>query len=226
MLPAIHALLAAAAEQGGMPARGAYLDLATPDLTTVAIELGALGHRAAVVTPLLFTEAFHARVDVPDAVGEARAASGLELVVTDILGTGPDVQVVLEAGMVAAGVAEEDAVLLLGVGSSDEAANAAVADLAERLGRDRPGKVLAAFATRSPRPVEVLDRLRPPVAVVPLFLSPGLLLDPVAALAAERGLTMLPPLGTLAAPLLVQRHADAVRRLRAGDADGVVGGLR
>ena len=206
----VDAVMAAAGALGRMPTRGAYLDLAEPDLTAVATELAALGHTRAVVTPLLFTEAFHARVDVPAAVRAASDASGMELVVTDILGTGTDVQAVVLAGMDRAGIADATSVLLLAVGSSSEAANAAVVELARRLGRERAGTVAAAFATRSPRPVEVLDRLRPPAAVVPLFLSPGLLLDPVQALAAERGLTMAPPLGTLAAPVLVQRYVSAV----------------
>lgn len=197
-----------------MPAVGAYLDLAQPDLTAVATGLAQEGHRRAVVTPLLFTEAFHATVDVPEAVREAAVVSGIELVASDILGTAADMQQVLEESMCQAGIGDVESVLLLAVGSSSTAANDAVQDLAHRLAEGRSGPVTAAFGTRSPRPLEVLAELAPPVAIVPLFLSPGLLLDPVAAMAAERGMVMAPPLGTLAAPVLLARYRDALAPTR------------
>ena len=81
--------------------------------------------------------------------------------------------------------------------------------LAARLDRRRPGTVRAAFGTTAPKPAAVLAGLAEPVAVVPLFLSPGLLLDPVVRLAAERGWTVAPPLGDLAAPLVLRRYARA-----------------
>jgi sirohydrochlorin ferrochelatase len=204
--------MAAASQLGAMPAAGAYLDLAEPDLSTVAVGLAAAGHQRAVVTPLLFTEAFHASVDVPDAVRDASTAAGMELVVTDILGTGDDMLVVVEVSMRLAGVTGHQPVVLVSVGSSSPAANDAVADLAARLASRRTAPVLPAFGTRSPRVVEVLPQLGDHAAIVPLFLSPGLLLDPLARLAAERGLTMAAPLGTLAAPLLVERYHRALVR--------------
>lgn len=204
----------AASAGGGMPAVGAYLDLVEPDLTAVARRLAADGHRRAVVTPLLFTEAFHATVDVPQAVAEASAASGVDLLVSDILGTGDDVLQVVQQSMHQAGIGPEHSVLLISVGSSTAAANDAVYAFAERLGRGRSGQVAAAFGTRSPRVADVAPRLAEPVAIVPLFLSPGLLLDPLVALAAERGMTMAAPLGTLAAPVVVDRYRQALQARR------------
>jgi sirohydrochlorin ferrochelatase len=194
---------------GDVDARPAFLDLADPDLLTVAGRLAEAGHRRAVIVPLLFTVAFHATVDVPEAVREAADRTGLELVVSDILGTGSDVQDLVAASMAAAGVPEDRDVLLYAVGSSNVAANDAVHDLAARLDRHRAGTVRAAFGTTDPRPAAVLGKLGEPVAVVPLFLSPGLLLDPVAAIARERGWTLVPPLGDLAAPLVLRRYASA-----------------
>lgn len=210
----IDALMAAASAEGGTTTRSAYLDLVEPDLTAVATELAALGHRRAVVAPLLFTEAFHANVDVPEAVREASEVSGMELVVSDILGTGEDMQAILAESMQLAGITDQHSVLLLSVGSSSGPANDAVLELADRLSRTRTGSVQAAFGTRRPRAAEVLDGLPAPVAIVPLFLSPGLLLDPLAELAAERGVLMAPPLGTLVTPLVVQRYFSAVGALR------------
>jgi hypothetical protein len=69
--------------------------------------------------------------------------------------------------------------------------------------------VRAAFGTTDPRAAAVLPELAEPVAVVPLFLSPGLLLNPMTELTAERGWTMAPPLGDLAAPLVLRRYERA-----------------
>lgn len=205
----IEQLMTAVQRTGGVPAEPAFLDLAEPDLTAVVRRLGAAGHRRAVVVPLLFTSAFHATVDVPEAVQEAAAEVGLELVVTDILGTGPEVEEIVGASMAAAGVAPETSVLLFAVGSSQPAANDAVHDLAARLDAGRPGRVRAAFGTADPRPAAVLPELGDDVAVVPLFLAPGLLLRAVTETAAARGWTVAPPLGDLAAPLVLRRWAAA-----------------
>ena len=61
-----------------------------PDLNAAAYQLADAGHETAVVVPLLFTEAYHATVDVPETVGDVAKSLPLELVVADILGTGDD----------------------------------------------------------------------------------------------------------------------------------------
>ena len=205
----IEQLVAAVARTGPVDAVPAFLDLAEPDLLTTAQRLVAAGHRRAVVVPLLFTVAFHATVDVPEAVQQAVEETGLELLVSDILGTGPEVADLVRASMARAEIPDAHAVLLYAVGSSNAAANDAVHDLAARLDRHRTGTVRAAFGTTEPKPAAVLPGLEEPVAVVPLFLSPGLLLDPVIRLGAERGWTVAPPLGELAAPLVLRRYERA-----------------
>jgi sirohydrochlorin cobaltochelatase len=208
--------MAAVAELGRIPAGWAYLDLAEPDLNAAAATLADAGHRRAVVVPLLFTVAFHATIDVPQAVQAAAGASGIELTVADILGTGSDIAALLTASLADAGVPPEASVLLYAVGSSNTAANAAVVDLAARLEAARwqvaayEAPVRAAFATCSPRPAEVVDQLRDPVAVLPLFLADGLLLDPARALTAERGWTMVEPLGERAAGIVLDRYRAAL----------------
>ena len=72
------------------------------------------------------------------------------------------------------------------------------------------GPVRAAFATCAPRPAEMIDQLSEPVAVLPLFLSDGLLLDPARAVAAEHGWTMVEPLGERAAGVVLDRYLSAV----------------
>ena len=74
----------------------AFLDHAEPDLVQVSARLAELGYDRAVVVPLLFTDAFHSRVDVPAQVKEAQDASGLTMSIARGLGTGDDLAAVLE----------------------------------------------------------------------------------------------------------------------------------
>jgi sirohydrochlorin cobaltochelatase len=201
--------MAAVAEQAKITAMPAYLDLAEPDLSAAALQLAHAGHKTAVVVPLLFTEAFHATVDVPETVRDVVQALPLELVVAEILGTGDDVADVLHQGLDEAGIGNDSSVLLFGVGSSRPAANVAVVDLAARLAQGRRNPVRACFGTCPPRVSDALQGLPEPIAILPLFLAEGLLLSPVRALAAERGWRIAEPLGERAAGLVRQRYDSA-----------------
>ncbi len=206
----IDALMAAVGEREGIDSRSAYLDLIEPDLTSVAADLAAAGHRSAVVVPLLFTAAFHATVDVPQALEAAGSSSGLRLIQTDILGTGADVEALLRDSL--HDVEPDRAVVVVAVGSSDPAANEAVLDLANRLGRGRSGPVRVGFGTTEPRIKTVLAEVgstRPDGGVLlPLFLAPGLLLDPVVAAAAEQGWSVVAPIAERAASIVARRYQD------------------
>lgn len=85
-------------ESTGLPAFAAFLDFHPAALTTVAHRVVAAGYTEAVVVPLLFTQAFHARFDVPAAIAEAvesidaTSSAGLTLHLTDGLGTGADME--------------------------------------------------------------------------------------------------------------------------------------
>ncbi|MCZ9289923.1 sirohydrochlorin chelatase [Corynebacterium evansiae] len=85
-------------ESTGLPAFAAFLDFHPATLTTVAHRVVAAGYSEAVVVPLLFTQAFHARFDVPAAIAEAvesidaTSSAGLTLHLTDGLGTGADME--------------------------------------------------------------------------------------------------------------------------------------
>lgn len=206
---AIESLMAEVSRQGGMPAYAAFLDLSEPHLTAVARSVAAAGHRAAVVVPLLFTQAFHATIDVPEAVQEAAAATGLSLRVSEVLGTGEDIEEVLLAAMADAGVGPGVASLLYAVGSSRRTANEAVAHLAQRIGARQGAPAAAAFGTCEPRLTAVLSGLGEPVAMVPLFLAEGLLLKPLRSVAQARGWPMVEPLGERAAAVVLHRYASA-----------------
>ena len=218
---AIEALLAAVGAHGGVPARAAYLDFAEPDLTTVCASLSAAGHRAAVVVPLLFTEAFHASVDVPEALAAATAATGLTLQLAGILGTGDDVAQVVLGALADAGADVSGTVLLVAVGSSRPEANAAVDDLGRRLAAARDGDVVVGFCTGEPQAAHRLDADPAPSVVCPLFLADGRLLDPLRRQASRRGLAFVEPLGDRAAPLVLARYEAVRAAFTAGAGDSL-----
>jgi len=201
--------MAAVAEQAEIAAVPAYLDLAQPDLNAAAHQLADAGHATAVVVPLLFTEAYHATIDVPETVRNVAESLPLALVVADILGTGEDVAQLLRQSLDEAGIDDHSSVLLFAVGSSQPQANQAVFDLADRLADGRHGRVRACFGTCPPGVTDVLDGLAEPVAVLPLFLAEGLLLSPVRALASQHGWRMAAPLGERAAGLVRQRYMSS-----------------
>ena len=208
--PAVDELMSAVGDRCGAPARAAFLDLSEPDLETVAATLAADGYQRAVVVPLLFTAAFHATIDVPQTVRAAADVSGVDLIVADIIGTGDDVVQLLQTSAADSHIPSDASLLLFAVGSSRDAANAAVHDLAARLGSVRSAPVLAAFGTSEPRPEAVIDQLPEPRAIVPLFLSPGLLLDPLFDMAAERKVPMADPIGDRAAAVIADRYTRAL----------------
>src|SRR6478609_9801036 len=76
----------------GLVAAPAFLDLSEPDLTAAVTKIQQdLPITEAIVLPLLFTEAFHARLDAPTAVREAEEATAVSLRLGGILGMGEDV---------------------------------------------------------------------------------------------------------------------------------------
>ena len=65
----------------------AFLDLARPTFDKVVDRLVKAGYDEIVVVPLLLVEAFHAKVDVPEAIAAATSRHpGLKIRATDVLG--------------------------------------------------------------------------------------------------------------------------------------------
>lgn len=210
---AIEDLTAAAGALLGVPARAAYLELAEPDLPTAAREAPR-----AVVVPLLFTRAHHARHDVPAAARAARE-SGASLAMAEPLGLGPDMEEAL-ARVVASDADPGAHLVLYAVGSSRPGANAEVAALCARVARRAGRGHSVVFATGKGRGVGVagLDeaaRRHRRLHLVPLFVAPGLLLeralDALPQIAARRGAVVgaSAPLGARLAPLVAGRYLAA-----------------
>ena len=186
--------LMAALDAPDRPARHAFLDLAEPDLNAVVGGQAAAGHRRIVVVPLLFTVAFHATIDVPQAVVRAAAEhAGVELEVADILepvttwppcswpprptpGWRRGFGAALRRGLFQLGRQRRGRRAGCPAGTALDLSRGFQGVVPLR--GPRSGSVRAAFATCAPRPAEVLDQLGEPVAILPLFLADGLLLDP------------------------------------------------
>lgn len=186
------ALTAAAGELLGTPARAAFLDFDEDTLEKTCAELVAAGTGHATVVPLLFTDAFHHRHDVPAAVAEAEKSTGIKLSVAPNLGTGDDIAELLRQ----ATPPNAPRLVLYSVGSSAPEANAAVADLAERVGATSvlatgggPEKVIAGG----------------PAHVLALTVSSGLLLDALATATKGQSITVGEPLGEALAPIVAER---------------------
>lgn len=226
--PHVEALTRAAGSLAGVPAMAAHLEFNEPTLEAATQELAQRGVRDAVVVPLLFTEGYHQRVDVPAAIVSASASSGLVLRRARGLGTGEDMAQLL-AAQVPAG---SDKVVVYSVGSSDEQANDAVANLARRVGELTGCDAEVAYATRDARDArdahardahasrsENWNREAGRIAsgshsevVVPLFVSPGLLLDRLASHSDNpsnpQHRKVLPPLGESLADIVSRRFQE------------------
>ena len=200
--------------------RLAWLDLDEPSLDTVCAELAAAGETQALAVPLLFTDAFHSRVDVPEQV-RLCDRHGVDITVAEGLGLGDGtkravVKRIIEAAENASFSWPVDA-LVMGVGSSDEEANAAVHQFAENLGGMLPGHVSAAFVV-GPEKIKGADAVAAAqeraakrgrgLVVVPLFTAPGLLWDRVIEAGAADGAGQVAfgePLAELLAPIVCCR---------------------
>lgn len=204
----------------------AYLDHCSPSPDEAFTALAARGVEEVVVVPLLLSEAYHARVDVPNVVAAAgerhpdlrvRAAAplGTEAVLLEALDRR------LRAALSRHKVRELDALILAAAGSSDSLANATMARLARRWGSHHRLPAVAAFASTTPPATgEAVRRFRSEgrrhIAVGSFFLAPGFLPDRAAELALEAGaVAVSEPLGDdeVVAQVALARYAVAAVEL-------------
>jgi sirohydrochlorin ferrochelatase len=198
----------------------AFLELSRPAFPTVVDRLVRAGYDEIVVVPLLLTEAYHAKVDVPSAIAAATAKhQDLRIRATNILGLETVFLEVLDrrlrAALQQARVRELDALVLAAAGSSDPLANQAVARLARLWGTRHHLPTLAAYASATPPATgEAVRQFRSEgrrhIAVGSMFLAPGTLPDRAAELALEAGaVAVSAPLGadTEVARTILARYA-------------------
>lgn len=222
----ITALTAETGRMLGVEAVEAHLELADPSLDDVVAQLAAQGVTRAALVPLLFTDAFHNKIDVPEAVRDAQARHGVTLQVGPHLGTGLDlVQVLCDALPTTLPVGTH--IIVYSVGSSQASANRDVENLAQGLSHRCGYSVEVVYATSGPGVgfggAAVIEAAQghSDVHILPLFVTEGLLLDriiyqlePIAAATGVR-ITHSAPLTTTLAPLVAARYRAALNRLHA-----------
>jgi sirohydrochlorin ferrochelatase len=171
------------------------------------------------VVPVLLTPAYHARVDVPEAVAAMNAAGPGPFVATPALGPHPQLLDAAQELLTAAGIAPEarTAVILYAAGSSDSSAVASIGQTLEQHGT--PGEWgpwrVAALDGGSALPA-VVDSLSGQVeqaVAVAFMVAEGVLRDRMAVQCAGAGIRLVEgALGaTQAMARLVVERADSLR---------------
>ncbi|KQB86095.1 sirohydrochlorin chelatase [Corynebacterium lowii] len=204
----IDNLTAAAGSCLGETAVSAYLELQRPVLRDVVTELARQGHRHAIVVPLLFTDAYHARHDAPRALHDA-SDLGVQLMLAPPLGLGDEIASLLVQ------VIKEDTdspihVVLWAVGSSDQVANERMRALGVTVAKRAGYSVTTLFATRGG--LEALQKITQKysrVHLLPLFVAPGLLFD--LAMNSGCAFSYSLPLGSRLAEVVARRYEHARR---------------
>jgi sirohydrochlorin ferrochelatase len=210
--------------------RVSFLDLSAPRLPDVLAAVAADGHRSAVVVPLLLGRAYHARVDVPEAVSAAgQRLPGLDISIAPVLGGHDGLGTAALRRLAAVAGPLDDpglGVVLAAIGSSHRPANAAVAEVAATWqGRFGWSCATAAFATATtPTVTDAVATLRARgarrVAVAQWVLAPGLLPDRIVRDAIAAGAHVADPLGPdpAVAEAVLDRYASVERSLAASAA--------
>ena len=210
----VEALTRAAARRLGVRGQAAYLEFDEPLL------IDATRHtpEPTIIVPLLFTDAFHARYDVPQHVAEAREAQAREsagsqasLTLAKGLGIDQDLVDVLAARVL------QDApvgahVVLYPVGTSDPVAAGRYGEVALGVGKQTARAVSVVAATcGGVEELRALERTHGALHVLPMFVTHGLLLD--RARAALPGASFSEPLGTDLAAIVAKRFSQALHSL-------------
>ena len=189
----VHKLLSALRDgQPRLDVRAAFLDHCAPSLPQV---LGSVD--ACVVVPLLLTAAYHSKTDIPARLASVRASlPRLDVRYAGTLGPHPLLLAALERRLRETGdfPRAQTSVVLAAAGSSDPAANAAIAALAARM-RSAGGwrRVVPAYASAAgPRPDEAVRALRAadpasPIVVASYLLAPGHFADKIRDTALAAG---------------------------------------
>ncbi|WP_069812989.1 sirohydrochlorin chelatase [Streptomyces sp. TP-A0874] len=175
----------------GLRVEAGFLDFCAPSVPRLLDRLAADAVGRVVAVPLLLTRAFHATVDVPAALADARRRlPRLTIDQAEVLGPSPLLLSALDHRLAQAGVRPGDrggtGVVLAAAGSSDPEAIAVIAEIAREWRRTGWYAVRPAFASGPrPRTAEVVRRLRAEgarqVAVAPYVIAPGRLPDRIAA---------------------------------------------
>ena len=196
------------------PVHTAYLDHHPPSPAEAAERAGS-----AAVVPVLLTPAYHARVDVPEAVAAMTEAAPGPFAATPALGPHPFLLDAAQELLTAAGIAPDPrtAVILYAAGSSDSSAVASIGETLERHGAPGewgPWRVAALDGGAAlPAAVDSLRGEADEVVAVAFMVAEGVLRDRMAAQCVAAGIRLVDgALGdTEAMARLVVERADSLR---------------
>jgi sirohydrochlorin ferrochelatase len=219
---------------GGPEVRAAFLDHCAPSLPQALASLVPDGPARnpcvpvpCITVPLLLTSAYHRKADIPAQLAAATGAlPRLDVRCAAALGPHPLLLTALERRLREAGVDVDDgrtrgatSVVLAAAGSSDAAANRAIAALAAHWAVQRGWKtVIPAYASAAgPRPADAVAALRDaaggPVVVASYLLAPGHFADKIRFAARAAGASavsgVLGAAPEVAAAILERYHAAA-----------------
>ena len=202
----------------GLDVRAAFLEKSEPYVGDVLGDV-VRSNGSAVVVPMLLADAYHARVDLPTVIERVIERSGAVVRQSDVLGEDPALITLLGRRLAEAGVSPDQrdvGVIVVAVGSSNEAANKSTATLAPAMtARTDWAGVEVAFAT-GPHPtvaeaaIRLRDRGARRLVVAPWFLAHGRITDRMAKSAAALGISIAEPLGShnLVAATLLDRFDE------------------
>ncbi len=207
----------------GLQIATAYLGHAAPSPAQALSALHGTGARRIIALPLLLTDAYHTKTDIPAALGSARASlPRLQIRYAAPLGPNPLLITAMERRLAEVGIqpgGPHTAVVLAAAGSSDPAASAAIAQLARDWQALRHWhEVMPAFASAaSPTPAEAVTALRDSgvtrVAVASYLLAPGVFADQVRDTCMAAGATKVSEVLGAApelADVVLRRYADTI----------------
>jgi sirohydrochlorin ferrochelatase len=197
----------------GRVVRTAYLDHHAP----TPLEVAALLTGPAVVVPVLVTPAYHAAVDIPEAVAEMEARSGLPVDSAPPLGPHALLLDAVEELLAESGIAPHPrtSVILYAAGSSDSAAVATIGETLREAPRLGWGPWVVAALDGGATVEQVLRSLPDEVertVAVSFMVAEGVLRDRMAQRCGQARVTMVPGAlsRTEAMARLVLERADSL----------------
>ena len=202
---------AVAAARSDIIVHDAYLDFDAPHLSVVLNRV-----RPAVVVPLLLSEAYHARTDIPSIVAAAPAS----VEIADILAAPRDGGTALIVSALGRRLSDLpghrrlDALVLAAAGTRDALALAAIDDIAAALGGARGVPCVAGYASGAGRSIReaistLQDRGARAIGLASYFLAPGRLHDRALTDAEHFVVSASAPLGDAAEIVaIVARRID------------------
>ncbi len=135
--------------------RGAYLDFGVPSLPAALAKEAGLGHRAAVVVPMLLTAGYHARVRIPAEISAAVSAGlPLRVQLAAVLGPSADRQ----EDEIRLGIART-LLRLVEQAAAEVSGRHSASPMWERLNRRLDAIVLVATGSRASRARDAVDRV-------------------------------------------------------------------